>query len=209
MQISAPVRIVGLVGLLLALAVGGWTFVAGSRSTGATSSPSEHRLGPVAKHPIAAAESVAAKLNAHNRATAAGKADVSPAEKPARTIVHPASPEPTVTAGGAPLTIAGALRRHRVAVVLVYDPQTKVDGFSVGEAQLGAKRAHAAFLRVNVLKQSQALPFAKAYGVLQVPTVLFFARPGKVVQKLVGYEDQDTIAQAAVNAARGLVAGAG
>ena len=209
MQISAPIRIVGLVGLLLALAVGAWTFVAGQKTSGSTSTAPAHQLGPVAKHPVAAAQSVAAKLSAHNRATAEGRPDVAPTAKPARTIVHPASPEPAVKPGGAPTTIAGALRHHRVAVVLVYDPQTKVDGFSAGETQLGAKRAHAAFLRVNVLEQSQALTFAKAYGVLQVPTVLFFARQGKLVQKLVGYEDQDTITQAALNAARGLVATAG
>lgn len=209
MQIGAPVRIVAFVGVLLALAIGAWLFLVGQRSTGSTSSSTAaHRLGPVARHPVAAAESVAAKLSAHNRATAAGRPDVAPQAKSPKTIVKPA-PQPTVTSGGTPTTIASVLRHHRVAVVLVYDPQTKVDAFSLGETQLGAERAHAGFLRVSVLKQSQALPFAKAYGVLQVPTVLFFARPGTLVQKLVGYQDQDTIAQAALNAARGLVAAAG
>ena len=123
-----------------------------------------------------------------------------------KPVTHPAStPKPVVTPGGAPTTIASVLRRHHVAVVLVYDPQAKVDAFSLGETQLGAKRAHAGFLRVTVLNERQVLPFAKTYGVLQVPTVLFFARPGKLVQKLTGYADQDTVAQAALNAARGLV----
>ena len=104
------------------------------------------------------------------------------------------------------LTIKSVLRHHRVAVVLVYDPQAKINSLSLGEAQLGADRAHAGFLRVNVNKQRQAEPFAKTYGVLQVPTLLFFTRPGKLVQKLVGFADQDTVAQAALNAARGVVA---
>jgi len=89
--------------------------------------------------------------------------------------------------------------------VLLYDPQAKIDKVSLGETQLGAERAKAGFLRVSVLRQRQVLPFAKTYGVLQVPTILFFARPGKLVQKLTGYADQDTVSQAALNAARGLV----
>jgi hypothetical protein len=200
-QIGAPIRIVAFVGLLLALAVGAWTFVAGRSTTEPLSSGST-RL--VAQHPVAAAQSVAKKLSAHNRATAAGKPDVVPATK--RTApTHARKAKPAATADGTPTTIASVLRHHRVAVVLLYDPESKIDAFSVGEAQLGANRAHAGFLRVNVLKNRQVEAFAKTYGILQVPTVLFFARPGKLVQKLVGFADQDTVAQAALNAARGLV----
>jgi hypothetical protein len=208
-QISTPIRIVASVGVLMALAVGAWTFLAAQKN-GDTSSSSaaSHGVGPVAQHPIAAAKAVASKLSAHNAATAAGKPDVVTPAKP-KPMTHVASPNPVGTTGGAPTTIASVLRRHRVAVVLVYDPQAKIDRFSLGETQLGAERAHAGFLRVSVLNQRQVLPFAKTYGMLQVPTVLFFARPGKLVQKLTGYVDQDTVAQAARNAARGLVTTAG
>jgi hypothetical protein len=200
-QIGAPIRIVAFVGLLLALAVGAWTFVAGRSTTEPLSSGST-RL--VAQHPVAAAQSVAKKLSAHNRATAAGKPDVARATK--RTApTHARKANPAATAEGTPTTIASVLRHHRVAVVVLYDPESKIDAFSVGEAQLGANRANAGFLRVNVLKNRQVEAFAKTYGILQVPTVLFFARPGKLVQKLVGFADQDTVAQAALNAARGLV----
>jgi hypothetical protein len=202
-QISAPIRIVALVGMLAALAIGAWTFTAGRSGTGSTSADP---AGPVAQHPVEAAQAVAGKLNAHNKATAAGKPDVArPAKTAAATHAHKARPKTPTLADGTPRTIASVLRRHRVAVVLLYDPQSKVDSLSLGEAQLGAGRANAGFLRVNILKQRQAAPFAEAYGVLQAPTVLFFARPGKLVQKLVGFADQDTVAQAAVNAARGLV----
>jgi hypothetical protein len=209
MQVGAPVRIVALVGVLAALAIGAWTFVVGSKQSGTSSTSSaasSKALGPVAKHPIAAAQSAAAALSAHNRATAAGVPDVTTPSVKKPVVQHT---EPVTTKGGAPMTIASVLRHHRVAVVLLYDPEAKVDSLSLGEAQLGAKAAHAGFLRVSVLKQSQALPFAKTYGVLQVPTLLFFARPGKLVQTLTGFEDQDTVAQAALNAARGLVATAG
>ena len=207
-QISAPVRIVALVGVLMALAVGAWTFLAGQKSTGTTSSPASHEAGSVAQHPVAAAKAVASKLSAHNRATAAGKPDAVAAARP-KPATHPALKPAVAAPGAAPTTIASVLRRHRVAVVLVYDPQARIDKVSVGETQLGAERAHAGFLRVDVLKQRQVLPFAKSYGVLQVPTVLFFARPGKLVQKLTGYADQDTVMQAALNAAHGLVTTAG
>jgi len=201
-QIGAPIRIVALVGLLAALAMGAWTFAAGrSSSTSSSTAPT----GSVAQHPVAAAESVAAKLSAHNKATAAGKPDVvRPAEH--RTVTHVRKAKPAAKTDGTPTTIAAVLRKHRVAVVLLYDPQSRVDSFSLGEAQHGADQANAGFLRVNVLRQRQAEPFAQAYGVLHAPTVLFFARPGKLVQKLVGFADQDTVAQAAFNAAHGLVA---
>jgi hypothetical protein len=204
-QISAPIRIVALVGVLIALALGAWVFLAGQKTTGSTPSSA---AGPVAEHPVAAAKAVASKLSAHNNATAAGKPDSVAPAKP-KPVTHPAVKPAVAAPGAAPTTIASVLRHHRVAVVLVYDPQAKVDKFSIGETQLGAERAHAGFLRVDVLQQAQVLPFAKTYGVLQVPTVLFFARPGKLVQKLTGYADQDTVAQAALNAARGLVTTAG
>jgi len=214
MQLGLPVRIVGLVGLLLALAVGAWTFAAGgsstSKDTGTASASTSKQVGSVAQNPIAAAHSVATKLSAHNRNTAAGKPDVVPKTqtKPAHAVTMHArkSPAPAKATGGTPTTIASVLRHHRVAVVLLYDPHAKVDSLSVGEAQLGAGRAHAGFLRVDVSKQKQIEAFAKTYGILPVPTVLFFARPGKLVQKLVGFADQETVAQAALNAARGLVA---
>jgi hypothetical protein len=205
MQIGAPIRIVALIGLLAALAMGAWVFTAGRSATDSSSAVA----GPVAQHPVDAAKSVAAQLSAHNRATAAGRPDVARPAKRAAVTHAPRKAAPAATASGAPTTIASVLRHHRVAVVLLYDPQSKVDSLSLGEAQVGAGDAKAGFLRVNVLRQHQAEPFVKTFGVLQVPTILFFARPGKLVQKLVGFADHDTVAQAALNAAHGLVVPAG
>jgi hypothetical protein len=201
-QISAPIRIVALVGMLAALAMGAWTFTAGRSGAGASTA---NQAGPVAQHPIEAAQAVAGKLSAHNKATAAGKPQVATPAKKA-SVTHARKTKTSTLADGTPKTIASVLRSHRVAVVLLYDPQSKVDSFSLAEAQHGADLANAGFLRVNILKQRQAAPFAKAYGVLQAPTVLFFARPGKLVQKLVGFADQETVTQAALNASHGLVA---
>jgi hypothetical protein len=204
-RVAAPIRVVALVGLLAALAIGAWTFVLGQKGTTGAVSTSSEAVGSVGENPIAAAQSAASKLNAHNKGTA-GKPDAVQTSPKRATPTHLRKAKPVKSPGETPTTIAGVLRHHKVAVVLLYDPQSKVNALSLGETQLGANRAHAGFLRVNVLKARQSAPFATTYGVLQVPTVLFFARPGKLVQKLVGFQDQDTVAQAALNAARGLVA---
>jgi len=201
-QISAPVRIVALVGLLAAVGIGGWTFTLGrGGSPSASSAPKGTEA--VAKDPVAAANSVAGKLNAHNRATDTDKPVAAHTAKRSARLPRSAAPAPR--AGGAPTTIAAALRAHRVAVVVLYNPAVKVDAVSVGEAQVGAARAHAGFLRVNVLRQRRSLPFAKAYDVRETPMVLLFARPGKLVQQFSGFADAETVAQAALNAARGIV----
>jgi hypothetical protein len=228
-QVSAPVRVVGLVGVLAALAVGGWAFMAG-RS--ATTQPTPAGVGTVAANPIAAAQSVAGKLSAHNVATAQGRPDATAAAPaapaaaakpkaaaaPAKAAATPAAaPAPAPAAAPAkkaapkqaapnatPGTIASLLKQYPAVVVLLYDPRTSVDDYSVAEAQLGAKTAHAGFVRVDVMNQRQAGPFTQAYGVLEDPTLLFYARPGKLVQKLSGFADHETVTQGALNAALGL-----
>ena len=224
-QLSAPVRIVALVGLLAAVAVGLYTFTAGSSGTG------PETASPAALRPVHEANSVAKKLSSHNLATAAGKPDTTtttttPAAakaaaksaaakttgaKPVASASKPVAaraPAAAKPADGTPTTIASLLRTHQVVVVLLYDPQSKVDGYSVAEAEFGAREAGAGFILVDVLNQHAAAPFTKAYGVLQDPSVLFFGRPGKLVQKLTGFADHDTVAQAAANVALGLVGAA-
>jgi hypothetical protein len=226
-QISAPVRIVALVGMLAALAMGGWVMTAGMRGT----SPSGAADTPTPL--IAQANAVANKLSAHNNATAAGKADpaaataakpkaVTPAKHKPKTVAaappaakaaQPAAVTPPAThvaaaapalLPGTPHTIAALLATHRVVVVLLYNPRAKIDEFTLGEAVLGANQSSAGFLRVDVLDQRQAEPFLKAYGVLQDPTLLFFVRPGKLAHKLTGFADHETISQAVMNAALGI-----
>lgn len=220
-QIGAPVRIVALIGVLAALGVGAWSFTAGQS---ASSSPAEASAAvappSVAANPVAAAKAVAGKLSAHNKATAAGRAPAAPAKAPAAqrlaaSTAAPAAKAPAPAPAKAaapkeaapnetPTTIASLLKQYPAVVVLLYDPQSQVDAYSVTEAALGAQNAKAGFLRVDVMNQRQTAPFTQAYGVLQDPTVLFFSRPGKLVQKLSGFADHETVAQAALNAALGL-----
>jgi hypothetical protein len=225
-QIGAPVRIVALVGLVAAMGVATWTFVIG-RNGGTSAASSTSKTAPVVRDPVAIAKAVAAKLDAHNRATAAGRPDTAQPGTPVHPARTHAAPVPAQTAAAAmpsrpahraahraaaapkakrAATIAALLRHHRVVVVLLYDPQSQVDSYSVGETELGAANAHAGFLRVNVLNARESEPFATTYKSLQTPAVLFFARGGKLVQQLTGFADHESVTQAATNAARGLVA---
>jgi hypothetical protein len=211
---SAPVRVFGLVAVLAAMAMGAYMMTAGRG--GGTESVDNSALSPLKA--IKPAQQVASKLSAHNNATAAGRptaaAPARPAAKPRPATAAAAKASPAKTAAktkpavkltkGTPTTIAGQLATHDVVIVLLYDPNARVDDYSLAETQLGAKDSGAGFLAVNVMNQHQASPFTTAYGVLQDPSVLFFKRPGKLALKLVGYADHDTIAQAAKNAALGL-----
>jgi hypothetical protein len=211
---SAPVRVFGLVAVLAAMAMGAYMMTAGRG--GGTESVDNSALSPL--NAIKPAQQVASKLSAHNNARAAGRptaaAPARPAAKPRPATAAAAKALPAKTAArprtavklikGTPTTIAGQLATHDVVIVLLYDPNARVDDYSLAETQLGAKDSGAGFLAVNVMNQRQASAFTTAYGVLQDPTVLFFKRPGKLALKLVGYADHDTIAQAAKNAALGL-----
>jgi hypothetical protein len=208
------VRIFGLVAVLGAMAMGAYMMTAGRG--GGAESVDNSALSPLKA--IRPAQQVASKLSAHNNATAAGRptaaAPARPAARPKPATAPAAKGSPAKAAArpkpavklvkGTPRTIAGQLATHDVVIVLLYDPNARVDDYSLAETQLGAKDSGAGFLAVNVMNQHQASPFTTAYGVLQDPTVLFFKRPGKLALKLVGYADHDTIAQAAKNAALGL-----
>jgi len=240
-QISAPIRIVALLGVLAAAAVGAYTFTKGPAGSPAGGPNSAAAIEQQAK-------SVASRLSGHNVATAQGKADATAtttapaAVKPAPAAVKPAStrapatttpaakpaaakaaaakpaaakpaaaksaaapaakPAPAKHVDSAKTTIAALLRTHKVVVVLLYDPQAKVDQYSLAEAQLGARESGAGFIGVDVLSQHAAAPFTKAYGVLQDPSLMFFERPGKLALKLTGFNDHDVISQAIFNIAQ-------
>ena len=233
-QISAPIRIVALLGVLAAAAVGAYTFTKGPAGSPAGGPNSAAAIEQQAK-------SVASRLSGHNVATAQGKADATatttapaavkpastrapatttPAAKPAaakaaaakpaaakpaaaKSAAAPAAkPAPAKHVDSAKTTIAALLRTHKVVVVLLYDPQAKVDQYSLAEAQLGARESGAGFIGVDVLSQHAAAPFTKAYGVLQDPSLMFFERPGKLALKLTGFNDHDVISQAIFNVAQ-------
>jgi hypothetical protein len=132
-----------------------------------------------------------------------------PATKPPVVATkHAASraPKPAVTtppANGLPIVLNDLFRRHRIVVVSIFDPQDKTDAISYAEARAGAADAGAGFLGVSVLDDSVAGPLTAALpdqGLLPVPGVLIYRRPGVLIQRVDGFQDRDGVAQLAAGA---------
>jgi hypothetical protein len=195
-KVSQPVRILALVGLLGALALGAGFALLG-KSSGSEAVPKTIKpLHP--RHKAAVASKPAVAVHAKPAAKAATKA------KPVAVHKTKAKPKPApvvkLPANGLPAGVNRALLTHEVVVVSLYDPEAVVDAASLGEAQAGAKLANVGFVPLNVLSQTQAEPLAKKLGVLPDPALLVFRRPGDLVFRVNGFADRDTVAQAAANA---------
>jgi len=129
--------------------------------------------------------------------------------KPAKHAAAPTSPAkpkrvaPQPPANGLPIVLNDLFRQHRIVVVSVFDPQDKTDAISYAEARAGAADAGAGFLGVSVLDDTVAGPLTAALpdqGLLPVPGVLIYRRPGVLIQRVDGFEDRDGVAQLAAGA---------
>jgi hypothetical protein len=155
--------------------------------------------------PVTAQELVrraAAKRNtpAAKRPVRAAPKPVRPAKTVPRKPVRKVVPK-VVTKEGLPSSIASALQRREVVVVSLYAPNLALDDMALQEARAGAAAVDAGFVALNVLNESQSRPLAQLFGTLEDPAVLVFKRPGDVILRLPGFADQQTVAQAAANAA--------
>ena len=211
MTVSSPIKIVALVGVLAAVALFMYMEVLPHGGSSASSAPP-----PVIKplHPVKA------HVHSLTAATPTKKVTVTKVTTPHKKAVHvkvqpkaKAKPKPKVVAAapaaaatapapanGLPPRINEALREYPVVVVSLYNPEASVDATSLGEAAAGAKAAKVGFLAVNVLDQAQAAPFTNAFGVLEDPTLLIYARPGTLTFKVDGFADRQVVAQAALSA---------
>jgi hypothetical protein len=203
-KVSQPVRILALVGLLGALALGAGFALLG-KSTGSEAAPKAIKpLHPHRKAAVTAAPKVATKpaatRAAHHNASATAKAAAKLAAKPKPTPAAKAVAVTKLPENGLPAVLNQALATHDVVVVALYNPEADVDAASVGEAQAGARLANAGFVPLNVLSQTQAAPLAKKLGILSDPALLVFRRPGELVFHVDGFADRATVAQAAANA---------
>ena len=199
LQLSTPVKLVALVGLLLAVVGGGgMMFLAPGGDEGPLATP----LALPRK-----ADATAAKANA---ATSAKQAAVAPTPvaKPKATQAQPkaaAKPKPAPAAvpdNGLPKPVATALATNRVVVVALFAPESAIDELALAEAQAGAKAAEAGFVAVNVLREGQGRAMARLLGVTDSPTLLVYRAPGTLAFRLDGFADLDTVAQAALDARR-------
>ena len=191
LTVSRPVKILALI--LVIAGVGG----VASLSMMGKSSPSSS--GP---------QLSVEQIRARAHGTVVGKKTTAPAKaKAVAPRTHTATkaktaPAPVAPANGLPALLNEALRAHRIVVVSVFDPQSQTDAISYAEARAGAGDvSQAGFLGVSVLDDSVAGPLTAALpggGLLPVPGVLIYRRPGKLIERVDGFVDRDSIAQLAL-----------
>jgi hypothetical protein len=199
--LSPPVRYAALLGLLAAVLIGGgMTMLSHGESSVATPHVIKHHpFGPglkkqataPKKHSTQATRSKATKPKATTTVPAAPKAP----EQPSAVIA--------AIAAGLPNAVAAALGRHQTVVVSLYNPYSEVDGIAFAEARAGAKLAGVGFVPLNVLSEAQVGKLTQMLGLLPDPGLLVYIRPGRLVARISGFADKETVAQAAQNAARG------
>ena len=198
LKVSRPVQI-----LLLVIVIAGVAGIASMTMLGKSS--------PAASGPALTADQVRAR--AHHTTTApatpaAPAPKTSAAKPPVVAVKHPREPKPrtpasTTAANGLPVALDAALRQHRVVVVSIFDPQDKTDAISFAEARAGAGDAGVGFLGVSVLDDRVAGPLTAALpggGLLPVPGLLIYRRPGVLIERVDGFQDRDGVAQIAVGA---------
>jgi hypothetical protein len=211
MTVSSPIKIVALVGVLAAVALFMYMEVLPHGGSSSSSAPAVIKpLHPVKTHVHSLTPTTPAKKVTVTKATTAHKTvvhvKVKPKPKAKVVVAAPAATAATAAAAtatpanGLPPRVTEALREFPVVVVSLYNPEASVDATSLGEAAAGAKTAKVGFLAINVLDQSQAAPFTNAFGVLQDPTLLIYARPGTLTFKVDGFADRQVVAQAALSA---------
>lgn len=186
-QISGPVRIVAIVGLVAALFGGGGMMML-NRGAASIDEP----LPPPAVQSSAALPNPAAAKPKPKPAAKAPAPAPAPKPKP--------EPAPVVDANGLPISISAALQRHEVVVVSLFTPAAAVDNMALEEARAGARAAGAGFVSVNVLEPKQGMAIARLFGVTEPPATLVYQSPATLAFRLDGFADFETIAQAAVNA---------
>jgi hypothetical protein len=160
-----------------------------------------HPFGPGAKTthkttPAAPAPQAAAK--AHKTSTPAAAKKTAPVE-PKPVVDHGAIA--TALKAGLPAPVAEAFGLHDTVVVSLYDPYSQVDGISFAEAKAGAGLAGVGFVPLNVLSQAQVGKLTEQLGLLPDPGLLVYVRPARLVVKISGFADKETVAQAAQDAA--------
>lgn len=129
--------------------------------------------------PAADPDAVAANIASRNPTTTA-------AEQPAQPKPEPKTP------------LERALAKHKAVVVLFYTPAASYDTLQTREARAGAKAGGAGFLALDVTRDRKMAALATSYDVRDAPAVLVFARGPRVVVRLDGYADRDTIEEAAL-----------
>ena len=188
-MVSQRVRILAAAALVALLALGAGMLLLGHGGSSSAAVPEIKPLHPVKHH----VHSTPHKQRAKKTPLAAKK-------KPKHSV-------PSVI-DGVPASLALALRANDVVVVSLYAPKSSVDHLAVEEARQGASMAGAGFVALNVADEKVAAPLTSlltsgataADRVLDDPAVLVFQAPRTLFVRLNGFNDRETVAQAAANA---------
>lgn len=172
---TRQLRLVGLL-VLFVVAGGGFLVVTRHKSTAPTTASST----PAATIPA---------QTTHTQTTPAPSKAHSHTVTPAKLQTH-----------GLPVPVARALRKHSVVVVALYLPGASVDSTTFAEAQAGAGKVHAGFVKLNVLHQAGGVALLRTLGVVNTPVVLVVKRPASITSEFKGFVDRNVVVQAVADA---------
>ena len=208
LSVSPAIKVFALLGILVALVMGGAVFVMGGSEEVSDTEPLAlpSKKTKVVDAP-ALAKTTAAAANARVK-------NVTPAPPPAaaKPKVAAAKPKPVakpakksvsaVARNGLPTSIMRALAANDVVVVSLYGGDWKIDPLAHDEAAAGARAAEAGFVGLDVTKAGAAAEalMLKYDTIFHAPAILIFRRGGELALQLDGFRDRDTVAQAATNA---------
>jgi len=220
-SVSPQIRLLALVGLLLAVVGGGASLFLGRSPAGDSGGVVVRQHAPARQTPTTAASRPKHATTKHTTASAAGAtktagaskhaASTSARTKPGAAATHKATTPArhgNLVDARLPAPLQWQLSQHRLVVVALYNPQADVDAISVAEAHAGASDAGVGFLLVNVLDNKVAGPLTALLpggGLLPNPGILVYRAPGTLVYRFDGFLDRAGVAQAAANAKAGQV----
>jgi hypothetical protein len=179
--LSPPVRIFAFVGVIAAVGLAAFMLLAGRSAGDEGGSATPPATTPARTTPAPTAPTTPT-------------APVTPARpRPSRTVALPPS--------GFPLPVHRALRKDRVAIVVVYAPRAAVDSVVRAEARAAARASRTPLVQLSAFSERLVQPLVAKTGVLPNPAVLVVERSGTVTATL-GVTDSETITQAVVQARR-------
>jgi hypothetical protein len=154
LTLSPPIRIFAFLGVLCAVGLAAFLFLAARPQSEASTTPAT-KPAPQTKP---------------NTNVPVRPAPTRPAARP--------------TKSGFPVPVDRVLRHNRVVVVAVYMPGAQVDAVVRREARAAAISARAGFVPISALSERLVRPLVAKTGVLPDPAVVIVKRPGVVTATL-------------------------
>jgi hypothetical protein len=174
---SQHARLLALLGLLAVCGLGYWLFVP---HTSTTTAPPRVTTTSRTTTPVVTPARPATRPTTH---------PAKPTTQPAKLVTH-----------GLPVPVARALRKHRVVVVALYAPGSKIDQLARAESRAAAKASGAGFVPLDVFRQQNGTPILNKLGMVDTPAVLVISRPANIYAKLPGVSDRLIVEQAVADA---------